>query len=298
MPASQGARIQPVTHCLQGGWEDLSETKCERLKQDLGHGDGPSLHSFPLRPLSGPVPPGLSTERPVPPPAAATGAGRLCPEPSLQFIGSSTPGALPPSAPPRPSEKPPFSPSHATLPRGGGRPPLSSWPAEHFPSFPGMADGKAELTAPRGGRGVEGGEGEAGGRCLETRGEERPGGELCRGRGGGLGVEGEGGAGSTLGPPGPSPGRAALSACRLPLLRGPGPEALDVCWAWKRGSRASGDWERGIGPVLRREPAQPAHVPPLPSAQKSVPCVIWLIVCLPCTSFSSFACVGGWGWGR
>ena len=45
--------------------------------------------------------------------------------------------------------------------------------------------GKAELTAPWGGQGVEGGEGEAGGSCFKRRGEERPAEEIYSGRGGG-----------------------------------------------------------------------------------------------------------------
>ena len=46
--------------------------------------------------------------------------------------------------------------------------------------------GKAELTAPWGGRWVEGGEGEAGGSCLERRAEE-----IYRGRGEVVSAQGE-----------------------------------------------------------------------------------------------------------
>ena len=53
---------------------------------------------------------------------------------STEFIGSSR---IEPRMPPAALGKAPL----LLLPLGG-RPPVSSWPAEHFPSFPGMADGK------------------------------------------------------------------------------------------------------------------------------------------------------------
>lgn len=93
--------------------------------------------------------------------------------------------------------------------------------------------GKAELTDPWGGQGVEGGEGEAGSSLCERRrtGQQR------RFTGGEVEVISAQDEWDKVGPgpkqwpalslpPGPGPGHAALSLCQPPLLRGSGTRAV------------------------------------------------------------------------
>lgn len=101
--------------------------------------------------------------------------------------------------------------------------------------------GKAELTAPWGGRWVEGGEGEAGGSCLERRAE------IYRGRAEVISAQGEwervrlgllAEPWRTASPSSASsaeaPAHAAPCVCQLPLLRGPGVRgSVYVCWRWE-----------------------------------------------------------------